>query len=531
MAVNQVTNAIYTAVANLNLWIKLQSNSGLSLTDVPEIIPSRWTYLRDNWDLSIKNVLQQLVPSYSNPDYLNKQIIDFSKFVEIQLTSNLSNNPFNDLSQFYKYYTIFDNILINNIQITDLNQALIDTKVATIQAYTKNDFVKIKNIVTQARDAYADYIGLTDATYNAAYSRNPIPPNVAASIEEINQLQVYQNTLDSVNFILSNLFQVDAVLDHFALAIANANNPEINIGQYSSGYLTKINYGDDLEDVATQYLGDPNKWIDIAIANGLKEPYIDEVGVAIPLLANGNGNQINISGTDPLGDLNINLLFINQVVILQSATQVFPDQRTIVNLKVIPVSGEIVIQLDGAPNLGNYLLADQANMRVFAANTINSKFMILIPSQDPLPSPRTEEVPWFLAKSAQDEKNCGIDLALNPSGDLVFNSTADLELSYGLDNGIQALKLKMQTEKGTLRYHPEFGLLNLVGSKNTQSASLIQLLTDSIVQSVNSDPRFNRLNSITVKALSGASGFQINMVVQLAGGSSVLVPISFSVTI
>jgi hypothetical protein len=525
----QTNTQLYAAIANLNLWVKLQAGTSLVLADVNTLIPNRWTYIRDNWQ-TLKIPIQANVSSYNNPDFLNQQIIDFSDFVAIQVTSNMMNNPFNDINNFYKFYAIFDNILVNSVQISDEDQAIVDIKTRAVQNYSKNDFLNIKSIITKARDTLSDYIGLTDPSYNAAYNRNPIPPNVDPSIVELNRVQSYQSSINSVDFILANLFQVEATVDRFAIARANANNPAVNIGQYSSGYLVKFDYGNSLEDVAQMYLGDRNLWLDIAIANGLKAPYIDEIGQRLLLLSNGNGNQINISSVDINGNLNINKFFINQAIILQSNTQVFADQRTITNIKVVPVNGEIVLELDGSANLGNYKISENANVRVFLPNTINSNFLILIPSSDALPNSRVEEVPWFLAKAAEDEKNAKIDLAIGPNGDLIFDSTADLTLSYGLNNAVQAIKLKLQTEKGTLRQHLDYGLLNLVGSKNTNAIEIQRLLTDSIVQQIGADSRFERVNSINVAPIAGASGFTISMSVKLAGGSTVI-PISFTVSI
>src|SRR5690606_28666811 len=140
----------------------------------------------------------------------------------------------------------------------------------------------------------------------------------------------------------------------FALARLNANNPEVKIGQYSSGFLTRIHYGEDLQSLATRFLKDPEKWIDIAIANGLRSPYIDEEGEEVFLIANGFKNQINVKAVDA------NKLYINQPVFIQSKTIPFPDQRLITAIKEVPVSGEIVITLNGDANLEKYTLEDKA---------------------------------------------------------------------------------------------------------------------------------------------------------------------------
>src|SRR5690606_33345440 len=155
---------------------------------------------------------------------------------------------------------------------------------------------------------------------------------ISATITDANYMLTVQEGIKSVDYILANYFANEAAIDPFALARANADNPDINIDQYSSGRLVKLEYGEDLQSLAYKHLGDADRWIDIAIANGLKPPYLDEVGERIPLIANGDGNQINLSGTDINGNLNIDKLYINQVIFIKSDIEVSADQRKIINL-------------------------------------------------------------------------------------------------------------------------------------------------------------------------------------------------------
>ena len=526
-------NSAYASIANMNLWLKLQAGEELLLSDVPSIIPLRWGYFRDNWEF-LKPSLQKKVAAYLEPDSFNQQIKNFSSFIDSQRNVRPGINPFSNSSIFYTYYAIFDNILIKSISLTNEEQRLIANISTTIKNYSKNDFLFIKKNITDYRDRMSDINNLNDSTYDTVTDRSALPAQVDATVTELNSLISLQNAIAAVDFILANLFAVDAALDPFALARANANNPEVNIGQYKSGTLVRMNYGENLESLAYRYLGDPDKWIDIAIANGLKPPYIDEVGTHIPLLANGNGFQVNLPAIDAAGVLNIDRFYINQPVCLQSSTQPAPDQRTITSLRQIPISGEILLELDGENDLEQYKIADGASVLVYQPNTINSGFYILIPNSTPLSDDRKDDVPWFLVKSAEDEKRAKIDLAIDDLGDLNFTTNNDLQLSYGLDNAIQAMKLKMITELGTLRYHPDYGLVNVVGETNRDLDSVRELIIDSITSQVTEDERYDRIESLDVTYMVGSASSNavtamgINLSVRLAGGTRV-VPISFTV--
>lgn len=527
-----VMSDAYKSIADVNLWLKIRGGDTLMLSDVASLIPLRWAYFRDSWEFIKPNLVQNMSKTM-NPDFLNQQIDDFSNFIEAQRNGPARFNPFQNADIFYRFYAIFDNLEIEAINLTNQEQEIVDNEIARIKMFSKNNFLAAKQLEINYRDRIADTIGLTDPDYNKTFHRSPVPKQVDATIVEANFLLTLESSIKTIDFILSNLFAVDASIDPFALARTNANNPDINIGQYKSGRLVKINYGESLESLATRQLGDPNKWLDIAIANGLKPPYIDEVGVRIPLLSNGAGNQINLSATDVNGNLNIDRLYINQPIYLQSSTQIV-DQRIITNLRQVPVSGEIIIELDGAMNMDIYKTVEQAHIRVFAPNTVNSSLYVLIPSPEPLPDDRNDEVPWFLAKSADDERRAKIDLAIDDNGELTFTPNGDIKLSYGLDNAIQAIKLKIVTELGSLRYHPTYGLVNVVGNKNSNIDDLRELLTQSILRQVEADSRFDRVEDLAVNYLvnnqtgQGVGAMAINLNVRLAGGTQVI-PISFTV--
>jgi hypothetical protein len=519
------------ALANLSLWYKVRSGDVLQLSDLPTILSLRWNYFRESWEF-IKPAVENKIPSYLDPDFLDEQIKELTKFIEAQRNSKARVNPFSDATILSRYYAVFDNIEVSSIPLTNEEQRIVAANISRVQSFSKNEFVAIKTALTGYRDKFTDVIGLSDDSYNSAYGRASVAPQVNATTIDANYIRVLQDSIKSVDFILANFFAVDAVLDHFALARANANNPEINIGQYSSGRLVKLEYGEDLSSLANRFLGDPLKWIDIAIANGLKAPYIDEVGSRIPLLSNGSKNLLNISGTDASGDLNIDKLYVNQLIEVKSDTLVIPQIRKIINLRQIPVSQEIIIELSGEQDMDAFLISENAHIRVYKPNTVNSGTYVLIPSAEPLPVGRKEEIPWFLATASDDEKQTKVDLAVDSSGDLILTPNGDIKFSFGLDNAVQAMKFKISTEEGALRLHPFYGLVNILGNRSDNFEDARSQIVQSITNQVEIDPRFERIETLNVDFdNAGANAVLIELVVRLAGGGDKVIPITFTVNI
>jgi hypothetical protein len=236
-----------------------------------------------------------------------------------------------------------------------------------------------------------------------------------------------------------------------------------------------------------------------------------------------------VAKVGPGNTLNRDRFYLNQIILIQSNVERVPTQRIIKSITEIPVSGELVLELTGDEDLEKYKLSEAAYVRVFAAQTINSSFFVLIPSSNP-PNPDQvqKDTPWFLRSKSEDEKQAGVDFYVDDSGDLAFTPAGDIQLSYGAANGMQALLILLSTEVASLTRHPEYGIPSSVGNTNTNFAAARQGLAEAVSKQILRDRRFDRLKTLTVELLDGASGYKVFVEVVLAGGQSVI-PISFSV--
>ena len=522
---SQVDTA-FSSLAELRLWFNDQSGIPLTLADMPEIIPLRWAYFRDNWEFVVDG-LKEKISSYSYPDLLDTQIEKLSKLIRVQRhEANKRVNPFAKQDILSTYYAVWENIQLDSIPLTKEEDQISTDKVNRIRRFITTDFKTIRTNLVNGRDEIADVVGLSDVDYNDTFNRSSTRQLRDSRIRDVGDMQTLQQSIAAVDYILANTGSLTTTnVDPFALARANANNPDIDIRTGRSGYLVRMFFGDSLQALANRYLGSPDRWIEIAIANGLKAPYVDETGEPISLISNGNGSQINIAGSNG-GLSNRNKIFVNQVIFLQSDSVKFPDQRTILDIREIPISGELILELSGEANLAQYLTSESAYIRVFKPNTINSNFMVMLPSEDSTQNQSTKETPFFLASKGEDEKRAGVDLLLNQDNDLALTAFGDLQLNYGIANAQQAMQLKLIAEQGQIPRHPTYGLPPILGTKASDPSAIKNALVTGINDMVSADSRFDRIETLNVSVEQGSA--IISLVVRMAGSGS-LIPLNFRV--
>lgn len=413
----------------------------------------------------------------------------------------------------------FDSIPVSTLSLTQNQQDAINDEMTLIRLITTADLLKIKNTFQSVALDLASHFGAGDPTVAAIYGRpTPTTRSNPMTIEENDIIQAFFNVISAMDTLTaSKQFDTTQQLKQTSLQLVGglASQANITIPSYNSKYEAPVPYGLSIEQIAMRYLKSPDKWIEIVTLNALREPYIDEVGFSYPLLSNSDGRSFTVNDSSTQ-------LFIGQKITL-SDTITLPFVRMIIDVNKISDTSYLVT-VDGNADLTlqtNY----SAKLKAYLPGTVNSQNTIYIPSN--LPSDINSDL-FPIPNLSPDKLNdiANVDFLLDESGDIAINSVGDFRLANGLTNLIQAMRLKIQTKKGTLLRHDYYGL-GITAGMSTADINSGELIK-SLNRMIQNDPRFESISSIQITLQNNI--LSINMVVNLAQRTGVL-PINFDIKI
>lgn len=433
--------------------------------------------------------------------------IGAAQSLETDQTQQIFENP-------EEYFDLFDAINTDDLTLSREQQEKIDEEIERVRLITVADLRDFRKEIEDLMLDISNNFGSGDSTYADIYGRpDPRQRVLDMSLDENEILASLMETIQMYDLLTSTLAWDDFSIDNPLQYVGGlANEAGIDFDQTESKLLVPVPFGLTIEEIAARYLGDPDKWVEIATLNGLTSPYIDEEGFTYELLSNGDGRQINVDDTE-------GRLYIGQTIVLRSDT-VPQFTRRIINVEQIG-PGNFLVSFDGLPNLDSLSTNDNATIQGFLPGTVNSQNQIYIPVDAPSQEDDRIQTPTHLDQDALTRIS-KIDFLLDDNGDLAIDQFGNFRLANGLTNLVQALKLKVRTRQGSLLRHLDFGL----GLEHGISVADIENgeVINALNQMIQDDPRFSSINRIDIR-LNGPT-LAIDMAVTIANGSGV-VPITF----
>lgn len=541
-AVVQDFDTNFEIINELVLYTKELAGLSRSISDFDDLVKEKWDEVSERLEQSLNTIVEESTNRSSESDVnILNSIDEISSFIPLSKKfdannpsglpvgnkENLENflnqqsrdnlNPLDSTEGRIKHVDLISKIPLSAIPLNDAEQQSISNKINRIKNFTIEDFDRMRSSIESMRDNFADYVGLGDDTVNSAFSRQSKSSVRTANSEDYKVLKSLNDFVSVIDSLTSSRNVIGRrIVDPFLRARINANNPAVDIIRFQNGFPIPFPEGATLETLANRYLGSPDKWIEIAVANRLKPPYIDMVGFERSFTSSGTGNVFTIS--------NNKNLFLNQEITISSDFQL-PSVRKIVSIKEI-TSSSFIIRVDGDSNLDLFTKTQNAKMKAFLPNTINPNKTILIPTNDPVPAANeairdTKDIKQTVNLDRQ-RRSMGTDLALTSDFDIALTSQGDVKIAAALENALQAVKLKIGYEKGALKRHPEVGLGLRVGERLQLSASEIRR---SLENAILGDKRFSDVPEISVEV--DGPIVRVNIRVSVADGGDV-VPLTFN---
>jgi hypothetical protein len=382
-------------------------------------------------------------------------------------------------------------ITIDKLSLTPEMQKKIDAELERVRAFTAADYARMRDTVMEVMVSIADTVGASDATFDSTYNNLHAITTRRPNLEDFNILFAINDVVDALNKLSTMPDSANASASKLTNVTADyiaglASGAGIAFQTPVSKYAVPFPYDYTLEHLARQYLGSADRWLEIATLNGLREPYVDELGFTLSLLANGNMSQIVVDDATNLK--------IGQPIWLQS-NFVGREKRHIVNIKIL-AANNVILTLDGAADLDKYKVTAGAYLHAFLPDTVNSQQLIYIPSDTEVPD--TSELAKIPGVDAFDNllEIGGVDLLLTMDNDLAITNDGDCRLAYGMSAIIQRARVALGTPRGSLFRHPTFGLPLQIGQSIADlTAKDLAAATKDLFAG---DPAFDGITSVVL---------------------------------
>lgn len=393
---------------------------------------------------------------------------------------------------------IFGQFPIDDMNLPGEISNQLDTITSSVLQFTADDIITRRNSISDFYNSVAEALGGASSTYNSVMGLNT--PN--KTFKKLTVDDIY--LLNNLNDILIHMDSLAVLLDQ-----ADGNDREDYYrfyGDYAvaagldfdntklSRFFVPFPVGATLEQLATQYLGAPERWIEIAALNALKAPYVDEDGYDISVTASSGGDTLTVADAQSL--------FIGQVVRVQSDV-VESTVRKVRSIDIVSTIETIVTfeESESPVKLTAYKPSQHARIHASMPNTVNSDMVIAIPSSAPPTFDTTFKTSPEINDMDPIVRSAKVDFLQDSSGDWILTGGGDLKLAYGLTNLLQAAMMIIMTKTNELLQNPSFG--NPVDAGISVADVTAADILKSLSRAFDVDPRFNGILAGEVQIMGG----------------------------
>lgn len=425
---------------------------------------------------------------------------------DLTVDTSESSNPINNLfSNPIAYPDVFEGIGVDELPLSDVAVDQINAQIEEVRQIDAEGLRQRRDLINSYAASISAALGGSSETYNRIKGLAAPKKNYRKlTVDDITLLSALNDAailLDKLINVIGNT-ATSKPEDYYSFYERYALSSGLLFNKNASKFLVPFPVGGSLESLAVQYLGNVDRWIEIAALNGLKAPYVDEEGVLIPFTGSGSGNSFTVASADNL--------YVGQLVRILSDTKPAIVRRIDSIQQITTV--ETLVAVDGDPTIGQFKVSQNAKMLVYRPNTVNSFMLIAIPSDQPTQIEGRIKVGVDVNDINGLAEIAKTDFLLDSQGDIIFGKD-DVKLAVGLPNLIQAAILKVRTAFGSMLQHPTYG--NPVQAGDSTANMDVQTTLTQLTSLFNADPRFSGVQAATIK--KNGPSVEISILVGIAG--------------
>lgn len=267
-------NTILEPIRKIGLMVRAAKGTGYTFADLPKnlsrkTISAQHTYaIMSNLKSRQSAVLN--TPTTTSEDLLLQQI-DFPA----NISDAVNRNGIDTLYNLGEAITLIPFSDLPMTAQTDLTSE-IDLSGDLPRSYYLDALANFIRIRQNAEDQF----NVGDASYDALFERTatqPIDPSKVITDAEIDVLNAFNEAIDAIIDILSTTTFFKNTYDQQIRSIVSSFDAgELNLQSTSSVKQITLPAGTDLERVALNYLGDAQRWVEIAELNQLESPFVTQ---------------------------------------------------------------------------------------------------------------------------------------------------------------------------------------------------------------------------------------------------------------